>query len=147
MSEWLKHDHPQHSAEHMNYCSICTSSTDKHQYFITWRIIYNPFLWCLCFLIKLKAAVRNIFRWNLSLYIFAKSPCQTHCHLPFWKSHPVVSPAQRLLKWQSILNVSIHSIYVHLMIVTNNTNRCTLCSNLSELFCLCQQHATLISLI
>ena len=47
----------QHFAEHMNYCAVYTSSPDKHQYFITWEIICNPFLWRLCCLIKLKAAV------------------------------------------------------------------------------------------
>lgn len=50
-------DYRQHFAEQMNYCAVYTSTPDKHQYFITWEIICNLFLWCLCRLIKLKAAV------------------------------------------------------------------------------------------
>lgn len=150
MSEWLKHNHHQHTAKRINYCAVCTSSADKHQCFITWRIIHNAFLWCLYFLIKLKAAVWNVFRWSLSSYIFAYWSCKTLCHLPFSKSHPVVFPARPLFMWQSIINVSNHSIYVHLMMASVLTDycvtRCTVWSNLLKL-CLCQQHLSLISLI
>lgn len=66
-------NHHQHVVDNMNYCAVYTLSPDKHQYFITWEIMCNLFLWCWGCLIKLKAAVSG--QWPGTL------PDETFCHI------------------------------------------------------------------